>query len=62
MPERSSALVVQCLTLTLFGARDHVRPDALAASNPSMTCEAQGGRVHAVSGDLAVQRDHTALS
>ena len=54
------------LLLTLFGRRDHsdgtTRADALAASDPSMTCEAQGGRGHAVSGDLAVQRDHTALS
>ena len=36
--------------------------DALAMSDPSMTCEAQGGRRYAVSGDLAVQLDHTALS
>ena len=36
--------------------------DALAASDPSVTREAQGGRRHGVSGDRAVQRDHTALS
>ena len=36
--------------------------DALATSDPSVTREAQGGRVHAVSGDGAVQRDHAALS
>ena len=36
--------------------------DALATSDPSVTREAQGGRGHGVSGDLAVQRDHAALS
>ena len=35
--------------------------DALSASDPSMTREAQGGRRHGVSGDRAVPRDHTAL-
>ena len=36
--------------------------DALATSDPSMTREAQGGCRHGVSGDRAVQRDHTTLS
>ena len=36
--------------------------DALAMSDPSVTREAQGGRGHGVSGDRAVQQDHTALS
>ena len=36
--------------------------DALAASDPSVTREAQGGRGHGVSGDRAVQCDHAALS
>jgi len=36
--------------------------DALAASDPSMTREAQGGRRHGVTGDRAVQCDHAALS
>ena len=36
--------------------------DALAASDPSMTREAQGGCRHGVSGDRAVQCDHAALS
>ena len=36
--------------------------DALAASDPSVTREAQSGRRHGVRGDRAVQRDHTTLS
>ena len=35
--------------------------DAIATSDPSMTREVQGGCRHGVSGDQAVQRDHTAL-
>ena len=36
--------------------------DALAMSDPSVAREAQGGRGHGVSGDLAVQWDHASLS
>ena len=36
--------------------------DALATSDPSVTREAQRGCRHGVSGDRAVQCDHTALS
>ena len=49
-------------TFKPFRGDGTTRLDVLAASDPSMTRVAQGGRGHGVSGDRAVQRDHAALS